>query len=418
LRLCGYPARVTEALFREQVIEEGRNRLTGTVIAAVPPSSRLYTRLVALAAALLVGFLVIGHYTMTADVRGIVAYDAGVARVYPREPAEVAAIHVREGQHVEKGQPLVTLAIAQGPGGLSSQLTQIGNQDTELTRQLGLASAQSTTEIAALDQQAAGYADSIASLERQRAFAGDQIKLAESAARRAERLAAEGAGTQRQVEDSRSALLARRAEYENLSDQLITQRTALHTVEANRDQKRVEAEKAQSTLQGQRAALAQQQAELSRTDSLVLTAPIAGTVGDIPLEIGQQASPSKSIVSVIPANSRLEIWLYAPTRAVGNAKPGQHVRLQFDAFPYQKYGTGLGVVTAVSKVPTEPDNLDPMLNVSEPMFRIRTRIEKLSTGSKIDLARLRPGMTLNAKLETERRSLWQVLVGPVFEGMR
>ena len=94
------------------------------------------------------------------------------------------------------------------------------------------------------------------------------------------------------------------------------------------------------------------------------------------------------------------------------------MRLQFDAFPYQKYGTGLGVVTAVSKVPTEPDNLDPMLNVSEPMFRIRTRIEKLSTGSKIDLARLRPGMTLNAKLETERRSLWQVLLGPVFEGMR
>jgi hypothetical protein len=52
------------------------------------------------------------------------------------------------------------------------------------------------------------------------------------------------------------------------------------------------------------------------------------------------------------------------------------------------------------------------------VFRIRTRIDRLSTGSKIDLGALRPGMTLNAKLETERRSLWQVLFGPLFEGLR
>jgi membrane fusion protein len=409
---------VAEALFREQVIEEGRQRLSGAVIAAVPPSSRLYTRLAALVAAALVVFLVLGHYTMTADVRGIVAYDTGVARVYPREAAEVAAIHVREGQHVEKGQPLVTLAIAQGAGGLGAQLAQIGNQDSELDRQLGLTSAQSAQEIAALDQQASGAAASIASLERQQAYAADQIRLAESAVRRAERLAAESAGTQRQVEDSRSALLARRTEYESLGDQLIAQRTALRTAQAGAEQKRLQAQTAESTLHAQRAALAGQQAELSRTNELVLTAPISGTVGDIALEIGQQANPTRSIVSVIPGGSRLEIWLYAPTRAVGRAHAGQHVRLQFDAFPYQKFGSGLGVVSAVAKVPTEPGNLDPGLNISEPVFRIRTRIDRLSSGSKIDLGALRPGMTLNAKLETEKRSLWQVLFGPLFEGLR
>jgi membrane fusion protein len=388
------------------------------VIAAVPPSSRLYTRLAALVAAALVVFLVLGHYTMTADVRGIVAYDTGVARVYPREAAEVAAIHVREGQHVEKGQPLVTLAIAQGAGGLGAQLAQIGNQDSELDRQLGLTSAQSAQEIAALDQQASGAAASIASLERQQAYAADQIRLAESAVRRAERLAAESAGTQRQVEDSRSALLARRTEYESLGDQLIAQRTALRTAQAGAEQKRLQAQTAESTLHAQRAALAGQQAELSRTNELVLTAPISGTVGDIALEIGQQANPTRSIVSVIPGGSRLEIWLYAPTRAVGRAHAGQHVRLQFDAFPYQKFGSGLGVVSAVAKVPTEPGNLDPGLNISETVFRIRTRIDRLSSGSKIDLGALRPGMTLNAKLETEKRSLWQVLFGPLFEGLR
>lgn len=409
---------MAEALFREQVIEEGRQRLTGTVIAAVPPSSRVYTRLVAMAAAALVALLGLGSYTTTADVRGIVAYDSGVARVYPREAAEVAAIHVHEGQHVEKGEPLVTLTIAQGANGLAPQLAQIGNQDSELTRQLGLASAQSASEIATLDQQAAGYAASIASLERQRTLAGDQIKLAESAARRAERLASEGAGTQRQVEDSHSALLARRTEYEALSEQIISQRSALETANTTREQKRVEEQKAQSTLEGERAALAQQQEQLARTDRLTLTAPVTGTVGDIALEIGQQASPSKSIVSVIPEGSQLELWLYAPTKAVGRARPGQRVRLQFDAFPYQKYGAGLGIVASVAKVSTEPETLDPGLQITEPVFRIRTRIARLSAGSQVARSALRPGMTLTAKLETERRSLWQVVLGPMFESVR
>lgn len=409
---------MTQALFRDQVIEEGRNRLTGAVIAAVPPSSRLYTRLVCAVALALVALLILGNYTMTADVRGIVAYDTGVARVYPREAAEISTIHVREGQRVAKGEPLVTLTIAQGAGGLGTQLTQIGNQDTELTRQLDLASAQGASEIASLDQQAAGYAASIASLERQRAMAADQIRLAESAARRAERLAAEGAGTQRQVEDSRSELISRRTEHESLGEQIIAMRTAMRTAQADRDRRLLEAERARSSLQAERAALAGQEAELSRTDRLTLTAPIAGTVGDIAQEIGQQANPSRSVVSVIPQGSELEIWLYAPTRAVGNARVGQRVRLQFDAFPYQKYGSGTGIVTAVAKVPTEPGNLDPGLDIEEPVFRIRARIVELSPTAKINLAALRPGMTLNAKVETERRSLWQVLLGPIFEALR
>ncbi|MEO6153191.1 MAG: hypothetical protein ABIT09_09970 [Croceibacterium sp.] len=98
---------MTEALFRQQVIEEGRNRLTGTVIAAVPPSARLYTRLVAVAAAALVALVAFSSFTMTADVRGIVSYDAGVARVYPREAGKVSAIHVHEGSRSRKASRLL-----------------------------------------------------------------------------------------------------------------------------------------------------------------------------------------------------------------------------------------------------------------------------------------------------------------------
>lgn len=404
-----------EQLFRNEVIEAGRNRLTGTVIAAVPPSSRVYTRLLMLAALGLVLILTFASYATTAEVRGVVAYDTGVARIYSNAPAEVRAVHVRVGQAVKAGQPIMTLALAQGQGGVAPQLGLYEKQDDELSRQLTLAENQAKTAISALDAQSSGIRAAIGSLTRQRSIATEQVSLAESAVRRAERLAAEGAGTKRQVEESRSALLARRAEVEALDEQILAQRSLLRTNSAERERLAVESQRSQSSLALQRAALAEQKAGLARSDQIVLAAPIDGVVGDVGVEIGQQVRPDRNLASVIPQGSKLEIWLYAPTRAVGTAREGQQVRIQFDAFPFEKYGSGSGVVTEVSRVATDPANVDAGLGITEPVFRVRTALTDVAARGKLTPASLRPGMTLSAKLQLERRKLWQVLLGPIAE---
>jgi membrane fusion protein len=70
-------------------------------------------------------------------------------------------------------------------------------------------------------------------------------------------------------------------------------------------------------------------------------------------------------------------------------------------------------VTEVSRVPTEPANLDPGLGIEEPVFRIRVRIDELPPRLPAARRNLRPGMTLGANLVLETRSLWQVLFGPI-----
>lgn len=409
---------IQEKLFRQEVIEAGRNRLAGTVIAAVPPSSRQYTRLVVFAALGLLLLLTLGSYASTASVRGVVAYDAGVARIYPRSPAEVAAIHVKVGQKVRAGQPIATLTVAQGQGGVTPQLDQMERQNAELGRQIELGTAQTESAIAALDAQHGGIEATIASLTRQQRLSAEQLRLAEAAVARAERLARDGAGTQRQVEDSRSALLARRGEREALGEQIIAQQGQLKANEAERARLRLEAERNQSVLIGQRASLWEQKAALVRTSELVLTAPVDGAVGDIGVEIGQLARPERSLASIIPEGSTQEVWLYAPSRAVGSARLGQTVRLQFDAFPFEKYGSGTGTVRDIAQVATDPANVDAGLGITEPVFRIRVAIKDVSRRADFTAANLRPGMTLNGKLQLERRNLWQVFLGPVFEAMR
>ncbi|HEX4738626.1 MAG TPA: HlyD family efflux transporter periplasmic adaptor subunit [Allosphingosinicella sp.] len=403
---------MTVQLFRQEVIEAGRERLAGTVVAATPPQAKVYVGIVLFFAALLAAILTFGQYATRAQVKGIVAFDTGIARVYPSAPAEIRAFHVTNGQHVEPGTPLVTLAIAQGEGGLTTQLNQLAGQDQELARQQELAASLGTTEIGALDKQKASIAADIASLDRQRTFAESQLRLAESATGRSARLAAQGAGTQRQVEDSRSQLLARRAEAEQLGERLIAQRQALAQTEAQIAQKRIEAERSGADIAAQRAALGQQRTALSREGAITLVAPIAGDVSDISAEVGQRAKPDASLVTIVPSGSHLEIWLYAPTRAVGFVHPGQEVRLLFDAFPYQKYGAGRGHVIGVSRVPIEPASLDSSLGITEPVFRVRVAINDAVPRLPEAAARLRPGMTLSANLVLERQSLWEVLFNP------
>jgi membrane fusion protein len=398
-------------LFRQEVIEAGRDRLAGTVVAATPPRGRLYVALVLVVAAIFIAFLVFGQYASSAQVRGVVAFDAGIARVYPSAQGEVRAIHVRTGMRVAAGDPLVTLGLAQGAGGVGGQLSEVAVQDSELARQEQLASMLGSSETQALQAQRSNLGAGIASLERQRIIAAGQIRLAEAAARRSIQLAREGAGTQRQVEDGRAALLARRAELESLTERIITQRDALSQVEARIAQRSIEADRSRSEIVARRAALAEQGAALKRTDQLVLTAPVAGEVGDVATEIGLRAKPDTSLVTIVPEGSSLEVWLYAPSRAIGFVRPGQQVRLNFDAFPYQRFGIGRGTVTAVSRVPVEASAIDSDLGITEPVFRIRVRLDRMPPRATRGQA-LRPGMTLSANLVLERRSFWEIIFNP------
>ncbi|MBV8685282.1 MAG: HlyD family efflux transporter periplasmic adaptor subunit [Alphaproteobacteria bacterium] len=408
-------------LFREEAIEAGRDRLTGTVVAAVPPGSRLYTAVLAAIAAALVALLCLGQYATRVTVKGVVANGGGLSRVHPPAAAEVQEVLVGEGARVARGTPLVAVSLTQGRDaggeGVASRLAELDRQDRELARQLDLASSLGSADTSALVQQKSGLAESIASLDRQRGFISGQIALAEADTRRAVRLAKEGAGTQRQVEESRATLLSQRLELEKLGERITGQRESLRQLDAQIASRRIGADQSQSQLAAQRAQLAEQRAALLRQDRLTLTAPVAGVIGDVAARPGQHVEPDSSLVTVVPGTSAIEVQLYAPSRAVGFVRPGQEVRLMFDAFPYQKYGAGRGRVTWVSDVPTDPATLDPGLGIGEPVFRVRVALEG---GLREEAARnpLRPGMTLSANLLLEKRRLWEVFLDPVLRALK
>jgi membrane fusion protein len=410
-------------LFRQDVIEAARDRLEGTVIAATPPRAATYLFIALGVLIAMIALLTFGSFATKVRVTGVVSYGGGVARVYTSSPVEIRALHVREGDIVAAGAPLATVSVTQGRNangdGMHSQIAELERQDGELARQQQLAQSSSGIDVEGLAQQRESLTFSIASLDRQQKLGALQLALSQTESGRAVRLAKQGAGSSRQAEAARAAAIQHELDVEALKERTISQRETLRQIDVQLAQRRLGSEQKISEIAAQRAALAEQRAALQRLDRLVLTAPVAGRVSDLVVAVGQRARPETSLMTVVPTGSTLEVWLYAPSRAVGFVRPGDQVRLMFDAFPFQKYGAGTGTVIALSSIPTDPGAIATAtgLAIQEPVYRIRVRIDRAAGRDAIGHP-LRSGMTLSANLITEHRRLWEVFLDPILRSWR
>jgi membrane fusion protein len=410
---------MSSLLFRQESLDAGRQRLTGTIIAAVPPRSRQYTMFALAAVFAIFLVLILGHYARRVQVDGVVIYSAGIARVSAPENAKIDEVHVREGQNVLRGSPLVTISPTQGSAagsvGVEAQLEALDRQLDELQRQKFLAAGLATTEQSSLVAQRAGTEQAIASLEKQHAILSQRLGLDTSNRDRKHRLLAKNAGTKVELEEAERALLAGRLEQEAITEKIIAKREQLATLQTSMSSLGLNGIQSGSQISLRISELARERANMLRQDKLTLSAPIDGIVGDIAVTAGQSSDGAKSIVSIIPKNSKLEVQLQAPSSAIGFVKTGQAVKLMFDAFPYQKYGVGSGTVTWVSTVPSDTSVDSLKQGSTEPMFRVRVAIDSAGFNRKLPDGRLRAGMKLSANLILEDRTLWEVFLGPILK---
>jgi membrane fusion protein len=167
------------------------------------------------------------------------------------------------------------------------------------------------------------------------------------------------------------------------------------------------------------ASLAREAAEQGAVRQIVVRAPQDGTVSAVLADTGQSVSPASALASLVPADARMQAHLFATSGAVGFLKPGQEVRLRFEAFPYQKFGHQSGRVLQVSPTPLAPSELAglPLAGSlaaeasAEPMFRITVALDAKPDGLREQS--LVAGMRLQADVLLERRRLIEWLFEPV-----
>ena len=404
---------MTQSLFRTEAVQARRHRLEGEVRLDAGLAGWVFTALLCAivgAAALL---LVQGEYPRRETVTGRLLPQGGLAHVRADASGRLVTLHAAVGDRVAAGAPLFTLTrdvgLASGADANRQVLAHLQQERAQTKRRLSLVADQMAERRRLLMARRDGLVAELAATQAQMDTQGDRVAIAAQRRDTLAALAVRGAATQTDAmrhEDMYLSALETVAASRALASR--TRRT-LAEPEADMDALSVEAAMQRAALAERLASLEQRLVEAESAGERVIRAPFDGVVGVVLAPLGDDLDAGAPVMTVLPHGALLQAELWVPSRAAGFLAPGQTVRMRYDAFPHQKFGVAHGTVTAVSKtaIPSQE------VGGSAPMFRVIADLEAQDVTAYGAAVPLQAGMTLNADLVLEARTLWSLLLDPV-----
>lgn len=404
-------------LFRKQAIEYQGNRLYGDVTLTMPLSTWIVSGIIGTIIAGFVVALLLGSYARKETVAGWLKPDKGLIRIVSPQLGIIEMVHVDQGEAVEDGAPLITLnldtAFAGGGGVVEIALGELEAQIAERKNLIPLTAQRFEQDAKTLHGQLESAGTELVRLQEQLHILNERITAANGLLERYSLSAEENAASFLEVERQRERVLELEQSATQVSQQIDIKRGDIATYQNRLDGLPVQHETVLAELRETVSNLRAQKAQLSRQGSMVMTAPVSGRVAALPVTGGQSVRPQELTIALLPDGGRLEAELFVPTRAAGFIREGQNVRVQFDAFPFLKFGVMEGSVSSVSRTIFEPTELPVTLGLAEPVYRVLVNLEEQQIDAYGESFPLQAGMTLNADIVQESRKLWEVLLEPL-----
>jgi membrane fusion protein len=405
-------------LFRREVLNQQGRRLAGDVILATPPGAWPLTAVVVAAVITALTFATLAPYARTETVTGWIVPSSGLIRLVAQDGGIVESVSVREGDRVRAGEPIAVVRLSPELAGRDA----IGELAESLEARGQAAQLRAQAAQAALRAEQTRLAERVAGLERQIAEARSRVvaqegrvALARDEVRRAEQIFAQGFLPRRELDLRRAGALSEDGALAELRGDLLALEDQIAEARARQRSIPIDARAAEADATSTAAILAGERTRTDREGAYVVTATVDGVVAALPVRRGQAVSSEAALAVLMPAGASLGADLYVPTRAAGFIAPGQPVRLMYQAFPHQKFGTGSGRIVTVSQATLAPRDIDiPGLTFSEPMYRIRVALDRPTVPAYGRDMPLRPGMLLTADIVIDRRSLLEWLLDPLY----
>jgi membrane fusion protein len=404
-------------LFRREAVDNRQQDWLGSVQLVRPVSLTVLTLAVVVAAVAVAAVLVEGRYTRKARVAGFLVPDQGVIRLLPPQAGTVLESHVAEGLRVRAGDLLFVLEIEQARprGDTVANSFALRERSLKGAAQQQLLLQQAQTD--AIDRRLADMRRELASMDTESELQAQRLLLAQQAHARLEALREDNFISAAQVQTKAEELLGLRAQAQNIERQRATQLREIGTLEAQRLELPLRSQAQRGEIDRDLALLAQQTAEKEARQRIVVRASQDGVISAVLAGPGQSVSPASALASLVPANSRLQAHLFAPSSAVGFLRANQPVLLRFDAFPYQKFGHQLGQVVQVSRSPLQSAELASLPlqggGGSEPLYRVTVALDQQTVAAYGVAQPLSPGMQLEGDVQLDRRRLIEWIFEPV-----
>jgi membrane fusion protein len=403
------------SVFRTEAIAYRSDRLSGDIMVAVPIAWQAIGYLIFGGLVVALIFLSLASYSRVVTVGGTVMPDTGVAAILPSRNGVVTALSVRDGQRIAAGAELAAIrAEEDSAAGLSTAAQiegAIARQDASLSAQVDALDASSTAQQSQLAAGRSGLVAEIAQLQSQIGLQNDLVASAQKDLERARSIADRGFISGRDLQLREDTLTTRQQQLSQLNQSLSSRRASLAESERNAVQLSAQARAQSANLAATRAQVAGQAASASGVRAYVLRAPVAGRVTALTARVGQAVSPQATLMTIVPNGSTLRAELAIPSSAIGFVKPGQEVRLAIDSFPYQRFGTVKGKVLTVATSAVGQQGANGAVVSVYPVTVMLKQTQITAYGRAEPLI---SGMTLTARIVTEKQSLLEWLFEPLF----
>jgi membrane fusion protein len=408
---------MSTSLFRQEAIDHQRFRIWGEVTIALPNSYALFTGFIALSVLAMALFIATRSYARKEHAVGFLVATEGIARITPPRDGTITAVRVSEGQHVERGAPLLTVTGAEtsdrGENIDDAKATRLREQRDRLRDQIRLERQKSEAEEQRLDSQIQGALEEITALARQQTIQADRIEIARRQLAGAVELAGKGYLSQVEMRRRQDARLAEMQNESSLAKELAGKQAALSQLRNAQQQLPIATAQRVSQLEASIAELEVRSKEIEGRRGYLLSAPISGRVSALQAWVGKLAEPKMPALSIVPDGDVLEAELLVPARAIGFVAPGQTVYISYDTFPFQQFGFARGTVRTVSHTLLKPDEIVGPVLLREPFYRVGVALERQTMRADGAELPLQPDLHLQADILFDRRTLLAWIFDPL-----
>ncbi len=405
-----------------------------------------FTMAIASAACLLfVVWSSLTHIDEMAAADGQVIPAGSIVTVQHLEGGLIEKILVKEGQLVEKGEPLVRLSAAASLSDLDQarareaalliraerlrafaegrkpDFSAVGKGYDRLVAD-NIAIYQTSVEAdhtarAVLQAQLEQKRSDLELLEEQRKTLEEQVEALNEEVKMRESLVQQHLVTRVQYLDSRREQARMRGELAKVLGQTVTARDAL-TEAQNRltDHESTVHKQTMDELSTVIGELAQVQESIGRlrdrVNRLVVTAPVRGYIKGLAVHnVGAVIQPGGLVCDIVPVGRELKIDAKVTPRDIGHLKPGQRVKIKVATYDFARYGAVEGTLERLSA----SSFLDEKGN---PYFKALIDMDHDYVGDIPGRFPITPGMTVTADIITGNKTLLQYMLKPIFTQTR
>jgi membrane fusion protein len=404
-------------LFRDEVLDARKQSLFDDVVLDQPLPIAILSSFMAAISVSAIIYAVLGVYSRTETVPGYVASETASAQIFALRPGVVTALHVADGDTVRAGQAIGTVRIGQANAESADPLADaqksITRQMQTLQTQSQLETQRMTSERSKQRSALAGLSSTLNSIESQIVLQRDIVSSSRNTVTQLEQLLPKGFTSKFEVERRRGESLAAQQQLEQLNQQRAQITAQISGLRNDIARLPIDLQSKSGELDTEMQNLRQRLSEGSSAREYVITAPISGRVSALQTGIGRLANPGLPLMSILPDGAELGAELLVPSRAAGFVRKGQRVRLLYEAFPYQRFGSFGGTIARVSRTVLTPEQIDAPLKLAEPVYRLHVRLDAQGVRAFGEQFALQPGMTLTAHIQLERRSFIDWFLEPL-----